>query len=147
MKPLKILAGIGVLFVVPILNSCFPDLDEDGYPEIHGVTNIVAVAGNGQATISWGYPKGSENIFVVEYDTLGLDSLGKNPDDADPCYLGWVGGLCGGVITTDTMAVITGLTNGKTYKINVVAKPPQGVDSSDGWNYSLNTVLTTPTAN
>jgi hypothetical protein len=147
MKRMNLLFWIGTLFLIPFLNSCFPIPNgDDGYPSVRGVVNPVAVAGNGQVTISWSYPAESENIFVVEYDPRGVDSLGKYPYGGDVCYAG-IGGLCKGVITTDTVAVIMGLTNGKTYKINVVVGPPQGVDSTDAFDFDHSWVLVTPTVN
>src|SRR5665213_3535360 len=111
MKRLNSWFRLGMLCLIPICNSCY-----EGDGDVPAPANVVAVAGNGQAKISWSYrPQGQG--FLVTYPIMG--GVGENcgefaeGDSTDHgCKLG-----CH--LTTSSTGrdscTVTGLTNGLSH--------------------------------
>ena len=121
----------GILFLIPIWNSCFLISQDDGSGNpVPSPTNVAAVADNGQAKISWlygGFVGSYGNGFEVEYQ-MG----GGAPDSCDGiigapqtgcmvgCFAPSPPGYPSSPITDS--CTVTGLTNGVSYIFAVIAQ-------------------------
>ena len=123
MKHLNLLLLLGILILIPLWNSCVES--ENGYCSGYPVVpiNVVAVAGNGQAVVSWQVSPYDLSVGVghsVLYPQgggLGLN-CNMNPSYGD-CVVGCkftscLSG-CARLPADSFSCTVKGLTNGKTY--------------------------------
>jgi hypothetical protein len=130
MKRLNLFFRISILLLVPLWNSCIlTGLGTNGECTAASTTptNVVAVAGNGQATISWKVSLSGASTGVSSYvmypKSGGLGSscttLELNADCTRGCNTYTDRSTSG-----DTSCTVTGLTNGTSYTFTVITYTP-----------------------
>ena len=104
--------------VVLALTACAPEPPAEVAPQIlRPPTNVTAVAGDGEVTVSWVPPSITENIRI--YSFIVISSTGET-------YESTGGGLS---------YTVTGLENGTTYEFTVATKTGYGLsEESDPSN-------------
>ena len=99
-------------------------------------TNLIVTSGNGQLILTWTAPAGDLNPYELEYTSAPRSGNGAVADDADAsgndATSAWV------ATGTDPAAgatshTITGLTNGRTYRVRLRAVSQYLGDSSDAF--------------
>jgi len=136
MKRSNLWAGIGFLLSMMILSSCSEDSNAGNIPP---PTNVLAVAGNGQASVSWKTPSFfSQNPQLYpEYEVQyqgggGTASICNTWNTQGSCTVGCTTTSVG---TTDaaTNCTVSGLTNGLSYTFIVVVNVINAVGLGVGY--------------
>jgi len=124
----NLFAGIGFLLIMVILNSC----SDDEYT-IPPPANVMAVEGNGQATVSWqqstaGLASETDGYVVVYQIGGGAGKGCSNIDNSSEIEAGYTfpgqGDSCMiacNVAKTQYSCLIMGLTNGASYTFIVIS--------------------------
>ncbi|HRE00897.1 MAG TPA: fibronectin type III domain-containing protein, partial [Ilumatobacteraceae bacterium] len=90
----------------------YPTTTYDFEPELPGApTGVLAVAGNGQVTLSWTAPAYTGGLAITGYVVAGDGTCTPSPADATSC-------------------VVTGLTNGTEYSFTVAATNALGTGAA-----------------
>jgi hypothetical protein len=90
------------------------------------VSNVVAVPGNGQMALSW--TAATDNVFVSGYTLTVSTPPPAAPSTADGTTVVQTIPLSGAATST----MVTGLTNGTTYRFKFIASDPSGNASVGG---------------
>ena len=120
MKHSKYLFNLSILLLLPIWNSCFFINQDDGSGDpVPSATNVVAIAGDAQATISWQYGTYGAG-FQIQYPIAGgagEDCYIVTDNDLNGCR---VGCNVSGSPNSKYSCTVSGLTNGTSYTFTVI---------------------------